>query len=126
MPDPDVVAALARAGLPTNGQVQLFHATSRQAADSISAAGRLTGDASGQAWLASNEAIAALHHAAGASTTPSASPTNVQAIVVVEVSTDDIYFETTRPADAGDVELFYLLDGGSGCPVRVLDVRRWP
>jgi hypothetical protein len=126
MADPDVVEALARAGLATSGRVRLFHATTAEHANAIKASSRLTGDDTGRAWLASSDEIAALHHGGGAASIPDAPARTVESLVEVEVDVDDLFYETTREGDNGPLELFYLLDGGSGCPVTVLAVRTWP
>lgn len=123
MADPDVVEALARASLRTSGRVTLFHATTAEHANAIEASGRLTGDNTGRAWLASSDEIVALHHRGGAASTPDAPARTVERLVEVEVDVDDLFYETTREGDNASVELFYLLDGGSGCPVTVLAVR---
>lgn len=125
MPDPDVVAALKRADLPIAGRVGLFHATSASVAQAIEQSGVLAGDQSGQAWLASSREIATLHHAAGATTTQAAETTDISAVVKVAVDADDLFFETTRGSDTGDIELFYLIDNGSGCPVDIISVEAW-
>jgi hypothetical protein len=125
MVDPDVVDALARAGLPTSGPVKLFHATSKAAAASIDGSGVLVGDQHGQAWMASSDEIAALH-AAGTTSHASAGGTVVDAIVEIEINADDLFFAETRQSRVGDVELFYALDPGGGCPINVCCVRAWP
>jgi hypothetical protein len=126
MADPDVLQALARAGLSGYARVRLVHATSKPTAEEIASSGRLAGDETQRAWLADTDDIAPLHHGGGATATADAPAQIVEALVDVEVRIDDLYFETTRDGDNGPVELFYLLDAGSGCPVTVVAVRDWP
>jgi hypothetical protein len=80
----------------------------------------------GQAWLGSTDEIAALHHGGGATATASGQALAIEALMEVEVAVDDLYFETTRDSDSGEIALFYLLDPGTGCPVQVCAVLPWP
>jgi hypothetical protein len=124
--DPDVEEALVRAGLPASGRVRLFHATTTQGAKAVAASGVLVGDDTGHAWLASSDEIAALHNGGGAASTPDAPARTVEAVVEIEVDVDVLFHETTRGSETGSVELFHLIDGGSGRAVRVVTVRAWP
>lgn len=76
-----------------------MHATSRAAAHKIKDSGVLVGDRRRQAWLASSGEIAALHNAAGATSTKDAPPIEIETIVEVAVDTNDLFFETTRESD---------------------------
>jgi hypothetical protein len=122
---PDVSAALERAGLLTAGPVLLFHATDSTAAAAIEGSGLMHGDANGQVWLASSEEIAGLEHAAGATETADGGKPEIDALLEVVVDAEWLYWEETRPADGGEVELFYLLDDGRGCEVEVRANRHW-
>ena len=122
---PDVNAALERAGLPTAGPVPLFHATNSQAAAEIRESGLMQGDANGQAWLASSEEIASLEHAAGATKSVDGGESEIDSLLEVAVVAEQLYWEETRSADDGEVELFYLLDDGRGCEVEVRATSRW-
>jgi hypothetical protein len=70
--------------------------------------------------------IAALHHGGGATATASSQALAIEAIVEVGVAVDDLYYETTRDSDSSEIELFYLLDPGTGCPVQVWAALPWP
>jgi hypothetical protein len=67
-----------------------------------------------------------LHHAAGAAASADAAANEIDAVVEVEVPVEDLYFETSRPSDAGDIEVFYLLDPEAGYEVTVCSVHPWP
>jgi hypothetical protein len=120
-----VTAALERAGLPTSGPVGLFHATNSGAADLIAETGLMKGDSSGQAWLASSKEIAALGHAGGATGDAESREPEIDALLEVEVEAERLYWEETRSGEEGEIELFYLLDGGGGCPVDVRTNGPW-
>jgi hypothetical protein len=76
--------------------------------------------------MATSDEIAALHGAAGTTSCASAARTVIDAIVEIEIDADDLFFEEARQSSAGGVELFYALDPGGGCPVKVCGVRPWP
>jgi hypothetical protein len=65
------------------------------------------------------------HNSAGATRAEDAPLTEIDAIVEVEVDIDDLFFETTRESDGGDIEVFYLIDPGGGCRVTVISVEPW-
>src|SRR5687767_2784309 len=115
--DPYVLEALNRSGLPTNGRIMLFHATSVRAAADIFRTGKLQGDESGLVELGSSDEIAVLRDQPRATAT-AALPHKVTAIVELEVDVAQLHDAHRR----GEIEIFYMLAG----PVDIRCVRRWP
>lgn len=117
-PDPDVIKALERAGLASEGCVPLFHATSCEAARSIEGERSLKAPSGcGQVWLASSREIAVLHGSAGADPSQEAALRVVEVVVEVTVHVEDLFYERDQRGEEGDMQIFYVYDEGQGCPI---------
>jgi hypothetical protein len=97
--------------MPTSGPVRLFHASEAAAAD-LRKHGLAPGSV-GVVWLASSREIADLQNSAGTRAR------DIQTLVEVEVDAKLLEYERT----AGDVHVFYLLDGD---PFTVVTAEDWP
>jgi hypothetical protein len=65
----------------------------------------MVGDDLGQIWLASSKQIAPLQQGGGARTSAAATISTIEAVVEIEVDAAALYFEETREAEEGEVEL---------------------
>jgi hypothetical protein len=116
--DRDAAAALERLGLtPPYGEVTVYRATDCAEAAQIEEDRRIYGDENRQAWVASSADIAPLHDGTYG---------GIEAEVQMTVLACDLFWECAREGENGDVELFYLLDCGSGCAVNHVQINPYP